>query len=486
MLVLRSWEKRYLYEKENNLLTNIKNEVFIDRRTVKTTEDSIYSDKLGGIMHTDRDSNKDTIREYSCECGALSWKFVEGEICEKCGTVVKKKYMAETRRMGWVDLSPYFIIQPGAYELIAKVVGSKNLINILKCDVSINIEGLLDMKKKNPREKYNGIGMIEFRKRFAEILTFYANIKKNVSDRELQFLIDNQDKIFSRFIPITHTYLRPTYLSTNSKMISYNKINSYYQKIVSISKTIKKNNSSTVLNLENLLAIQMVLQEMYLYVIKKMLSGKEKLIRSKILGSRLMFSGRFVIRSLTGEYAGLDHIVLNYKGFIELYILEILAAMRRGYGNPAFKNMTVYELYEYIQRAKYSNKVDEAIYSIIEEMIKRRGDTLRVLINRNPTFDLGSIQCMKIVHVTKDANDTTMAIPLTSLASLNADFDGDVLNVYCIKEKSLIKAFEEGFSPRNLIIDKTGDSYFNQDFGLIKDMLTNLFTFMADDSEILL
>ena len=40
---------------------------------------------------------------------------------------------------------------------------------------------------------------------------------------------------------------------------------------------------------------------------------------------------------------------------------------------------------------------------------------------------------MKVVYVYPDMNDNTMALPELILPLLNADFDGDVLNIHSLK-----------------------------------------------------
>jgi hypothetical protein len=57
--------------------------------------------------------------------------------------------------------------------------------------------------------------------------------------------------------------------------------------------------------------------------------------------------------------------------------------------------------------------------------------------------------------------------------------DGDTLSVFSLKEKSVIEAFNRGFNPRFLMIDKTGDTLFDRNYGLIKDQVTSLVSLNA-------
>jgi hypothetical protein len=479
---IADWEKRYNYEKDRGLLVNVNNDITIDRRSIQSVEGGIYTKELGSLSDTDKD-----IREFSCECGALYGRFYEGEICPDCETPVKEQYGTDIRRVGWIDIDPYYIINPNAYELIAKVIGNKKFQSIIAYDVQLDIDGFAEtvntLAQPNKTTPFANISIMGFYKRYEEILNYFGTIRG--MQEEVAYLIAHKDSVFSTKIPVTTVYLRPTFTSSKKRSVSFDKINAIYVEILSNTNILKRttNTRNKVSSYSILFQIQLTLQKLYDFVIRSKLSGKTKIIRAQVLGTRMSFSSRMVIRSNVGKYSGIDHVVISYKAFLELYYLEIINCMRRGYGDEKFKNMTIYEILEYLTRVRYSSEVDEAVYKIIQLMIEKRGDSLRVLINRNPTLDLGSIQCMKIVHVTKNARDFTMAIPLTSLAPLCGDFDGDVLNVHALKEKSVIDAFNEGFNPRNLMIDRTGDSYFNGSLSIIKDMLTNLIEFVKPFDE---
>jgi DNA-directed RNA polymerase beta' subunit len=224
--------------------------------------------------------------------------------------------------------------------------------------------------------------------------------------------------------------------------------------------------------------IQISLNEIYVLNIRSKLSGKDKLIRGSILGNRMNFSSRMVIRSFVGPYSGMGKVEISYKAFLELNILEIINALMRGYGNPSFVTMTVYEVMEYIRRCQYKNEIDDNVWDIMQLFLKKRPYN-PLLVNRPPTMDLGSIQYFDIVRIIPNAHDKTLGMPLSSLISMNADFDGDTLSAYAPKEKMIIEAFMKGLSPKRLIIDRTGGSqYYNANFGLIKDELTTLFSFL--------
>jgi DNA-directed RNA polymerase beta' subunit len=481
---IANWEGRYRTEKGLGLLIELDNDVAIDRRSITTTKNGIYDERLGEVIDSDKD-----IKEYSCGCGSLQGRFFLGETCTNPNCpdpIVKERVGADIRRCGWISVEPYRIMNPNAYEMVARIVGNKRLDEIISYDVDIDLDGFqivagtnqvggrLNRHRKKQPVPFQNIGLEEFYKKFEEIVLLYAAPKGLVE--EAKFLISNKESVFSSHIPVTSTYLRPTYTSGKKRTVSFDKINSIYVDILSNVNLLRRgvSNRNKMVALETLHVIQQTLQKLYDFVIRSKLSGKTHQIRGQAIGSRMSWSSRMVIRVLTGEYAGMDHAVMGYKGFLELYILEIMAAMKRGYGDPAFANMTIHEIVEYITKARYSEVLDPKLYAIMEEMVRRRSNTLRILANRPPTLDIGSIICLKIVHVTKKANDYTLAISLSVLKAMGADFDGDTLSVFCLKEKNIIEAFNQGLNPRYLVVDKTGDTLFDANYSLLKDQVTGM------------
>ena len=479
-LVLPNWRIRFYYDKYlkgNPYIIN--QDVGINKRDVTPIEGGIYSSELGNIVDTDKD-----LREYSCYCGKLNSRLREGDICDECGTVCKETFGADLEKYGWIHLGDYYIIQPDAYEMIKSVVGAKNLERILKYQVNIDIDGnSIDISKVDTKAApFQNIGMMEFKKHFVEVMNYYASIKPAKAEKA-KFLISMRQRIFTNYIPVFSNLLRPAYASSKKKMFSYDKLNSYLTSILSSAKLLKNGTSKRLKDGGDkilLWAIQEQLQSYYSMTISAKLSGKHKVIRNTILSARTSFSSRAVITSLTdNRYLGMDHIVLNYKQFIEIYTLLILNCMMRGIGNPNFRNMTLFELVAYLKKAKYSSEIDESIYFICEFFIKNHKQGLWIVLNRNPTMDLGSQQTLKVVHVIKDANACVMQVPLTSLSAQTGDFDGDTLNVFALMEFRVVKAYIDGFSPRNLLLDRTGDGLIDTNFIPIKDHYTVANSFLT-------
>jgi hypothetical protein len=488
------WEERYRRELELGKIVQINNSVSLNRQSILPVENGIYTKELGELPDTDRD-----IREFSCECGYLHARFYNGMICEKCGTICKSQYGADITRVGWIDIAPFCIITPNAYELIAKVVGSKNLQKILEYMITIDIDGNLgeavipDEAEEEERHQYSrrkptkppiafaNAGMMNFRDNFETIISYYADLRKNFND-DARYLIEHRNNVFSSKIPVSSIYLRPTFTSSKKRSVSFDRINAKYVKILSdaslLHRAMKKDvDMKRALNV--IFDIQTSLNELYVLNIRSKLSGKNKLIRGSILGNRMNFSSRMVIRSFVGPYSGIGKVEISYKAFFELNVLEIINALMRGYGDSRFTTLTVYEVMEYVRRCQYKDEIDPFIWDIIQLFLKKRPCN-PLLANRPPTMNIGSIQAFDITRVTPNAKNKTLGMPLSSLTNFDGDYDGDTLSCYAPKEKCIIEAMMKGISPRRLIIDRTGSTQlFSAGFGLIKDEITTLMSFLG-------
>ena len=70
-------------------------------------------------------------------------------------------------------------------------------------------------------------------------------------------------------------------------------------------------------------------------------------------------------------------------------------------------------------------------------------------------INYGSFLMMKVAGVTSDIKNKTLTIPSNVLSGLNADFDGDVLNVFRIIGEYFNKEFSKCLNPRyNMYIDR--------------------------------
>lgn len=72
-----------------------------------------------------------------------------------------------------------------------------------------------------------------------------------------------------------------------------------------------------------------------------------------------------------------------------------------------------------------------------------------------------------------DYDDVTMSLSNLTLSCLAGDFDGDVLNLVSIKDKSTRELFKSVYSPVHLVIDPN-NGRFNNTLNLERDQVLGI------------
>lgn len=461
------------------VLTN-KEGVKLEKKKIVPQEGGIYSDVMGQLV--DDDIN---INEYSCSpnCRNLVGRIYEGQVCPICHQVVKNNFGADITRNGWINLDKYKVVIPAAWKKLNRLIGNSVLDDIIAFNDNIDFQGnvVIGTTEKDKKRPFSHIGMIEFYKRFEEIMEYYGKLKKKPN--EAAFLIHFKNRIFTSKVSVISQHLRPAFINSSEKMFKYDGINSCYSIIISNAAMISKSQiTNRYMNInKSLYTIQKELEKLYELILQK-LDGKKKLMRRKIQGTKMSWSSRMVITANTGTTYGIDHIVISYKAFFELYFFEIINCLKKGIVTQFFVDKTIYEIIEWLDVLKYSVEVNPVIYQVMKWLIDNNEDGLWCLVNRPPTMDLGSLQMLRVVDVIPNARESNMRVPLTSLEAWNADFDGDTLSVYSVKEKCVCDEFNAGFNPRNLILNKTSAyKIYDNKFGLPKDLCMFLYSFVPPE-----
>lgn len=219
----------------------------------------------------------------------------------------------------------------------------------------------------------------------------------------------------------------------------------------------------------NLIRLQINLDQFW-DTVEDLLKGKDGWIRDKIMGGSLNYTSRNVIRP--DPTLRDNEVDLCYHAALELYKSQIINYIRR------LHDCT---LSEAERRWKFANyQFSDEVYRIMCHLVKR--EKPRLLINRNPTLNYYSILLMKIRNITKDVDNYTLAVPLSILPGLNADFDGDILNIIALMDKSLIHMFRKYDPVQRMIIDRdTG--LLNDYFSITKGALIDLYAFATKEAD---
>lgn len=90
------------------------------------------------------------------------------------------------------------------------------------------------------------------------------------------------------------------------------------------------------------------------------------------------------------------------------------------------------------------------------------------------TIDFGSFDCMRVASITDNYDNMTMSLPIAILDKLNADFDGDNLNIYSLKTNSMKRKFNKVLNPAKSMFISRNDGYLDAQNFLKKDQIIGL------------
>ena len=424
--------------------------------------DGIHSPRFGSTW-TDEEAFAE---RYRCKCGMLMGKVYEGEICKECNTEVKFTDV-DLDIYAWMVLLNYYIIQPAMFKKIQSFIGKKALGDIIEFKYQMNKDGYFNPpEQQNSRNPFFGIGLYEFQERFEEIMEYYRKRKKK--DELYDNIMQNKDKIFTKYIPVYSSVLRQVFITDED--YSYTKIdrkfNSLYGNIVNLNKERELNVTNREKINKNLFKAQSKINEIY-SLIFAMIDQKEGHIRENVLGGRINFSARNVI--IPDASLRSYQVKLPYLTFLELYQQEIINLIVKING-LSFTDATQ-------EWFSAQTEFNPKVYEIMNYLLRNTKHKVKVLINRNPTINFGSFLCMEVAEVKSNYDDLTCSLPVQILAPLNADFDGDVINIVALKSNEFKKELNKIFNPRNSLFINRNDGLFNEDCGLMKDQLIGLFQF---------
>lgn len=418
----------------------------------------IFSTKYGpGLQDVNPFGNR-----YRCKCGHTTSRFYHGLVCEVCGEKVEFKD-DNFSMFGYICLKdPYYIIHPNLYNSIASFIGESVLLNIITFKSTKDEDGHDIEIKANKNEPYYGLGMIDFYKKFDEIMNFYKNKKPGKQDY-YEDIMNNRDKIFTQSVPVFTIHLRPYKIDNGTFHFEgtnamYNMLANYASRINDDS--IKMNKKKKPKN-QLLFNMQMKYNKLYDELVK-ILSGKKGTIR-QMFGGRCNFTARSVIAP--GPNLRIDEVNLSYPCLCGLLQQRIINILHKSY------SMRYNDAYKFLYENMHSES--SIIRKIIEGIIRSEGRGLPVLINRNPTISLGGILMMYCNGI---CTGYTMLMPLEVLEGLAADFDGDTLTILYIINKDFKEAAENVLNPRNTMYISKNDGMFNNSYNHKRDTIININT----------
>ena len=366
--------------------------------------------------------------------------------------------------IGWIDFGDYYIINPLAFSRIKKVIRKDLILKMISFTKKTDKDGNIIEEEDNTGRK--DIGLIKFREEFLDILEQFG--KKDKPEYKILLRMYDEETLFINKFPVFSSRIRPAIVV--NKTLIYDDINKYYNLLIKYNNEIHElvDECDTEEKLDQISCLQMMYQLQFYAnlivdnIIDSFLKGKKGVFRKHCIGVRLNFSCRNVITpKIDGKINELD---IPYVSFLEIYKFLLINIICKTEG------ITTNQALLYVESCK--THFDKKLYSYMMEIKNKSKYGLKVLLNRNPTINIGSILCMGIDKIKDDYNDLTLSIPNKILGPLAADYDGDVLNMLPLITTRSKLAFKK-FDPNELLISYN-DGDFNTEFMFDKDQKLGL------------
>lgn len=418
----------------------------------------IWNGLQSEFFGTDFGDDRAFEERHSCACKHLIGMSHDGEICPICGTVVEYQDI-NLKKCGWIILDEFRVFSPIHWAKLVDALGASDGEKVANKIIQVDYEDdgtikysdkeLIELKKHPFIKK----GMNWLVENIYEVLDYYEK-KKPTKKKLFQELKEDTGVMFTHSIPVYTAILRTELPGEKGSKLYKMKINTIYQSIIRISNFIngyekEELTDDRAINSINkqLCAIQMELADVFDIIYKNMTSKAGDLM-AKVLGGRVNFSARNIIIPSSGVLR-MDEVEVGYQTFMELFRYELINFYSK------INQCTIREASNAWKRALID--FDSKFFKIMEYMTtdKKCRKYMGVLISRNPCINYGSYLYMYIRRVKSDIEDKTMTIPSGICVTQNADFDGDVENIYRIFGDYFHKAFSKCLNPRyNLLVSR--------------------------------
>ncbi|WP_257291124.1 hypothetical protein [Endozoicomonas sp. ONNA1] len=418
----------------------------------------------------------------SCACGHIQGGYNLGTVCISCNTAVEKTTEREISSALWIRVPEGVkaFIHPRMWGFLTSKFTTSGGCNIIRW--------LVDTTYNDNEDKSNGVKLLKkagfprginaFYENYTSLIEFlfeHPHLLKgtpSVAQRQSlkKFLLDNRDKAFCEFLPIPSKTFFVSESSPTAKYVDKNlqycmdAVNSITSISVMLNPTPKKLERRVV-------SCILKLAEFYDYLYKT-IGKKPGLIRKHIVGSRLHFTFRGVITSISAPHR-YNEIHLPWGiavGIFEMHITSLM--LKEGYTPLEIEHKLV----------DCAEKYDEQIYGYLMKVINshKSNSGYPILFNRNPTLARLSIQQLYVTQVKTDPHDRSIGMGVLILAGPNADFDGDELNgILCLDEEFYEAC--KALAPHNGILDMTKPRTVSRVVNLPTPVISNIVNWLEEE-----
>lgn len=363
----------------------------------------------------------------SCSCGALKGEFNIGLICEECETEVKSKLYEEMVTQVWFRKPEVIkgLLSPKILLLLDKKF-TKSRFSVLNwlLDTSFKVNTKTPPFMSKLLQAGLPRGYNNFVDHFDEIMEVLFSMRefgaKRNSEDPLHTLIKSERrKVFSEHIPLPNKSLlviekNPTGIYVDPMIMTA------VDAIQSLISTDNSKSESKEKTVENRISKALFKLAKFYGDFISVSGVKKGHFRQHIFGSRSNFAFRCVATSITDSHM-YDEVEMPWGAALGVFRIHLISKLDKlGMG----LNDSIGLLNSRI--GKYDPLLDKLLKELIAES---KDKCIYALLGRNPTLLAGSLIRVKIKSVKTDPSDTTIGLSILAVKSLNADFDGDELNL---------------------------------------------------------
>lgn len=402
-----------------------------DRVTLVNTfdvRDEEQKQRLMDLMYTEYEG--DTFDNTpACDCSAVKGEFNVGMRCTNCGTTVAAVTERPMESILWLKIPDGVkgFISPAVWNLLNRTFKYRSVEMVRwLADPTYRAKNNID-KTDALFQKFRDAGWNRCINHFidnfdqAMQIMFDHRVVSPIRYRVMieQFIEENRRFFFPKYLPIPNRAIfitEKTAMGTYTDQVIYSAMDavltiaSLGSSVVPITQRVKENRTVKVIH---------QLSSYYNDYTKSNLSTKPGMFRRQVYGSRLDYSGRAVISSLSGPHR-YDELHFPWGLSVMMFKTHITNKLLR-------KGMSPSECEKFLML--HTNRYHEELDKIFKELIEESPyPGLPILLQRNPSLVRGSAQQFYVTQVKPETIVNTISISTLALAAPNADFDGDEMN----------------------------------------------------------
>jgi len=349
------------------------------------------------------------VKSYQCQCKVTTAQV--GQKCPTCGVTITSSAL---RRKQYAKIKVGRFIHPVIWLLLSSNKSLKTISNSF-----LNFETYLtkDLKIKSiekdvPTDGYMGLDAIY---NFFKVMT-QVNEKSKQKERKSKiasyiYKTIQDNTFFVDSIIVIPPDLRP--IIANKRESIMDEINKLYVSLLDY-KDKGKEIQTYYGRLRFEAEVQKLVENITTVTLGKM-GSKSGILRSKIEGKRVDFSGRAVIN--VDPQLPITHCKVSRYILLELFKLDIAHVLLKKRQFITFKAAL-----DYVQE-----QIDnEEIIPSTKEILDKLATNKLVILNRQPTLHKGSMISFRVIPT----DSFTIGINPLVCPAFNADFDGDQMAIY--------------------------------------------------------